>query len=265
MNVGFIGSGKMATALVHGVIKAGAVNASNILVSDVHAPAVEKLAASSGAVIAHTNAQIARAADVIVLCVKPNDALAALREVDSAGKLIISIVAGLSIAALQEATGQTARIIRVMPNTPALVGRGAAAYALGSGVTPEDAAVAESIFGSVGTVSVVKEELLDVVTGLSGSGPAYIYLMIEALADGAVLMGLPRDLAVKLAAQTAAGAAEMVLQTGEHPAALRDAVTSPGGTTSAGLEALEESAVRAGLIRAVRAGTERARELGREK
>ncbi len=152
-----------------------------------------------------------------------------------------------------------------MPNTPALIHKGAAADALGDAATEADAAATELLFGSVGTVFRVKETLLDVVTGLSGSGPAYAYLAIEALADGGVLMGLPRELALPLAAQTLAGAAEMVLQTGQHPAVLRDQVTSPGGTTSAGVEALELGGARAAFIAAVRAATERARELGQGK
>lgn len=265
MTFGFIGCGKMATALVQGVVQSGAIAREQIVVSDCHAPSAEKLARDAGVRTVATNAELTEATEVIILCVKPNDALAALREAEAAGKLIISIVAGLPIAKLQDAAGAEARIIRVMPNTPALIHKGAAAFARGRSATPEDAAVAEKIFAAVGAAFEVKEELLDVVTGLSGSGPAYAYLAIEALADGGVLMGLPRELAVKLAAQTLAGSAEMVLRTGEHPAALRDMVTSPGGTTIAGLEALEEHGARAAFMAAVRAATERARELGSAK
>ena len=217
-----------------------------------------------------------------VLAVKPGDALAAIQGVTTqqaessmrwarqgasggGGKLLLSIVAGLSIASLEKAAGENLRIIRVMPNTPALVLSGASAFALGTQATEADAEIAQKIFGVVGVAVRVKEALLDTVTGLSGSGPAYVYTFIEALADGGVLMGLPRELALQLAAKTVAGAAEMVMQSGLHPAVLRDQVTSPGGTTIAGLEALETGGLRAALIAAVRAATERATALGATK
>lgn len=264
MTFGFIGSGKMATAMVRGAVQSGAISADHIVVSDYVQAAAEQLAATAGVRALADNEELCTAADVVVLCVKPGDALGVLRACDRhlASKLVISIVAGLEISRLQEAAGEGARIIRVMPNTPALIHKGAAAYALGASATEQDGALAAKLFGAVGTVCRVKEALLDVVTGLSGSGPAYVYLMIEALADGGVLMGLPRDLALQLAAQTVSGAAGMVLETGDHPAVLRDMVTSPGGTTIAGIEALEANGARAALIAAVRAATERARELG---
>jgi pyrroline-5-carboxylate reductase len=263
MTLGFLGSGKMSTALVQGVVKSGAFSPKEVVVADCVAAAAEKLATTTGARVADSNAELASASDVIVLCVKPGDALGALRALGTAlrGKLVVSIVAGLPIAALEKAAGGEARVVRVMPNTPALIHRGAAAYALGASATAEDAAVAEKIFGAVGVAVKVKEELLDVVTGLSGSGPAYIYMVIEALSDAGVLLGLPRDLSLRLAAQTVGGAAQMVLETGCHPAALKDEVTSPGGTTIAGLAALEAGALRSTFLRAVRAATERAREL----
>jgi pyrroline-5-carboxylate reductase len=169
----------------------------------------------------------------------------------------------VSLADLEAWLGSTARIIRAMPNTPALVGAGAAAFAAGRKATAKDRALAAKILGSVGTVDEVSEKLLDAVTGLSGSGPAYVFTVIEALADGGVLMGLPRTAALQLAAQTVAGAAQLVLASGRHPAALRDEVTSPGGTTIAGLEQLEAHGLRHALIQAVRKATERSRDLGR--
>ena len=257
----------MATALVQGVLQSGIVLRESILVSDAVPLAAQALAARAQVAVAPSNAELVAGSDVILLCVKPNDALQALQSLraQAAGKLFISIVAGLSIQRLEESAGNHARVVRVMPNTPALIGKGAAAFALGTTATAEDGALTEKILGAVGEVVRVKEELLDVVTGLSGSGPAYVYLVIEALSDAGVLMGLPREMSLKLAAQTVAGAAEMVLQTGRHPAALRDEVTSPGGTTIAGLEALEAGAVRSAFLSAVRAATERARELGAEK
>lgn len=267
MKLGFVGSGKMATALVQGAVSSRAFASGDILVCDAVPAVAQKLATVAKVTAAATNESLAKQAGVLVLCVKPVDALEALRALRGAvaGKLIISIVAGLPIAALQEAAGPKARIVRVMPNTPALIHRGAAAYSLGRTASPEDATLTEKLFGAVGQIARVKEELLDVVTGLSGSGPAYVYLVVEALADAGVLMGLPRDLSLKLAAHTVAGAAEMVIETGRHPAALRDEVTSPGGTTIAGLEALEAAAVRSAFLSAVRAATERSRELGASK
>jgi pyrroline-5-carboxylate reductase len=267
MKLGFVGSGKMATALVQGAVSSRAFAREDILICDALPAVAEKLAGLVKATAVAKNEDLAKQVGALVLCVKPLDAIEALRSFrgNVAGKLVISIVAGLPIASLQDAAGSKARIVRVMPNTPALIHRGAAAYSLGKTATPDDAALTEKLFGAVGQIVRVKEELLDVVTGLSGSGPAYIYLVIEALADAGVLMGLPRDLAMKLAAQTVVGAAEMVIQTGRHPAALRDEVTSPGGTTIAGLEALEGAAVRSAFLSAVRAATERARELGAGK
>ncbi len=263
MKLGFIGCGKMATALVEGVVKSGTFEGSGIFVTDRYADASKALADKCGVTVLATNAKLAQTTDALLLCVKPGEAIDVLAEIKKslAGKLVISIVAGLPLAALQKAAGPKARLIRVMPNTPALVHKGAAAYALGDGATEGDAALTEKIFAAVGKISRVKEPLLDAVTGLSGSGPAYVYCVIEALADGGVLMGLPRELALQLAAQTVVGAAEMVLKTGIHPAQLRDQVTSPGGTTIAGLEALEKSGMRAAFLSAVRAATERSREL----
>ena len=282
MKLGFIGSGKMAGALIKGVLKSGLCKPADITISDLHAPSAEKLRAETGVTTVLSNAEVVSASDVILLAVKPGDALAAIQGVTTqqaestmrwarqgggaqSGKLLLSIVAGLSIHSLEQAAGEKLRIIRVMPNTPALVLSGASAFALGTQATEEDAEIAQKIFGVVGVAVRVKEALLDTVTGLSGSGPAYVYTIIEALADGGVLMGLPRELALQLAAKTVAGAAEMVLQSGLHPAVLRDQVTSPGGTTIAGLEALESGGLRAALIAAVRAATERATALGATK
>lgn len=264
MKLGFIGCGKMGSALVEGVIASGAYQAQDIVVSDAVEAAAVALAGKCGVARSKDNASLAAECDTLLLCVKPQDATTALRTLGEAEKplLVISIVAGASIASLQDAAGSRARIVRVMPNTPALVGKGAAAYSTGENVTPEDIAIVETILGSVGLVFPVKEVLLNAVTGLSGSGPAYVYVLIETMADAGVLMGLPRDLAVQLAAQTVTGGAEMVLRTGLHPGQLKDMVTSPGGTTIAGLEALERGGFRASIQSAVRAATEKAMQLG---
>jgi pyrroline-5-carboxylate reductase len=259
MTLGFIGCGKMASALVHGVLEAGVVAAAQVVLSDCDLAFAQRLAKETGVVALDSNAQVVDASEALLLCVKPQDALNVLEDLAPKldGKLVISIAAGVTLEALEKAAGPTVRVVRVMPNTPALVRHGATAYALGNRANPEDAALVNALFGAVGFVGCVKEELLDAVTGLSGSGPAYGFLVAEALADGGVLMGLPRDLALKLAAQTLAGAAQMILQTGQHPGVLRDAVASPGGTTIAGIEALESAGLRAGLIAAVRAATQR--------
>ena len=197
----------------------------------------------------------------------PLDVAAALADAAEmaagAPRLVISIAAGVTLAALEAAVAENFRIIRAMPNTPALVGHGAAGYCLGSRATPADAATAQALLGAVGLAVQVPERLMDAVTGLSGSGPAYIYLIIEALADGGVRAGIPRADAARLAAQTVLGSAAMVLETGEHPAVLKDMVTSPGGTTLAGLAVLERHGVRSALIEAVTAAAGRAAELGK--
>lgn len=255
----------MASALLGGMLRAGVCSPGEVFLSDCHREAAQQLAAQTGSRALQTNEELTVSSDVLLLCVKPQDVAPVLNSLRPllAGKLVISIAAGISLASLGEAAGAGVRLVRVMPNTPALVNRAASAYALGATATQEDAALVGKLFGAVGVVCGVQEGLLDAVTGLSGSGPAYGFLFIEALADGGVLMGLPRETALRLAAQTLSGAAEMVLQSGEHPAVLRDRVASPGGTTIAGVEALENGGVRAGILRAVRAATERAREMDR--
>ena len=200
-----------------------------------------------------------------VLAVKPDQVAPLLAEVRSqfTGKhLLISIAAGVTLSKLEGALPSGARVIRVMPNTPALIGASASAFASGKSATPEDGQLAQRLFSAVGLVYHVKESLLDAVTGLSGSGPAYAFLMIEALSDGGVAAGLPRDIATRLAAQTLLGSARMVLESALHPGALKDMVTSPGGTTIEGVHELEKGKVRAALMSAVRAATEKSRKLG---
>ena len=269
MKLGLIGCGKMGSALLKGVIGANLVKASEVFVCDAYAPAAAALKeAYPGLSVLAGGLEVAFAADAVVLAVKPKDMKTLLEKIaqstggQTSDTLFLSIAAGVTLAQLQEWLGAS-RVIRLMPNTPAQIGQGYSAFARAAGVSDADAETAQQIFGAVGPVDEVTETLLDAITGLSGSGPAYVFTIIEALADGGVLMGLPRHAALRAAAQTVAGAAQMVLQTGEHPAALRDAVTSPGGTTIAGLEQLEAHGLRHSLIQAVRKATERSRELGK--
>jgi pyrroline-5-carboxylate reductase len=259
-----IGCGKMGAALVKGMLRAGVLAPGDLRLHDVSRAALEGLAAEAGARAADSAEDAARGADVALVCVKPGEVAGLLEGLRPtlAGKLAVSIAAGVPLSRLQTAAGDACRVARVMPNTPALIGRGVAAYALGEGATESDAADVERIFGSVGRAFRVKEGLLDAVTALSGSGPAYVFLVIEALADAGVAMGLSKDLALELAAGTVAGSAEMIAATGEHPARLRDMVTSPGGTTIAGVEALEKAGVRAAFFAALRAAARRSAELG---
>ena len=264
--VGFLGTGKMATALAKGLIGSGFVRAGSVVGSDVSAAAREAFAAETGARAVGTNAEVLAAAGVVFLAVKPQSMPGLLEELGGKPKpetLLVSIAAGIPVAAFTKALGRDCRIVRVMPNTPCLVAAGASGYALGGGATEADGRLVRAMLETVGVAVAVPEGLLDAVTGLSGSGPAYAYQMIEALSDGGVRVGLPRDVATALAAQTLLGAAKMVLDTGEHPGRLKDAVTSPGGTTIAGLHALEAGGLRAALMNAVVAATERAKELGR--
>jgi len=266
MQIGVIGCGKMGTALMAGAIRAGVVAASEVIGVDIAPDARDHFAHATGARV-HSNISAVAACEVLLLCTKPLNVQAVMRELAaaSAGQpmVVVSIAAGITLAALEVAAGDSIRVIRAMPNTPALVGRGAAAYCLGSRATPADAAIARLLLESVGLAVEVPERLMDAVTGLSGSGPAYVYLVIEALADGGVQAGLARADALRLAAQTVLGAAAMVLETGEHPAVLKDMVTSPGGTTIAGLAELERHGLRAALLAAVTAATRRANDLGK--
>lgn len=266
MKLGVIGCGKMGTALVQGAIASGLVKADEVLGTDVIAAARENFTALTGATSTCEMGEVLEGSDVILLCTKPQDIFTALSDFGSGSvsrKLLISIAAGVTIADLEQRTPERMRVVRTMPNTPALVGKGAAAYCLGGRCLDGDEAMVRSLLESVGLAVCVPEKLMDAVTGLSGSGPAYVYLIIEAMADGGVMSGLPRADAIKLAAQTVSGAAEMVLQTGEHPAKLKDMVTSPGGTTIAGLSVLESKNVRSALIGAVAAASARSTELGK--
>jgi pyrroline-5-carboxylate reductase len=266
MRIGFIGAGKMATALARGFINSNICAASDILASDVQESARKSFEKETSAHTTDSNQKIAEFAKTIILAVKPQNVGTVLNQIKdyiSENHLLISIAAGIKISFIESLVPAGTRVIRVMPNTPALVGCGASAYAPGKSATKSDEELTHKLLSSVGIAVKVNEELLDAITGLSGSGPAYIYLVIEAMSDGGVAAGLPRDIATKLAAATVMGAAKMVLETGLHPGQLKDMVTSPGGTTIEGLHELEKSAVRAAFINAVRAATEKSKILSK--
>jgi pyrroline-5-carboxylate reductase len=264
--IGFIGCGRMATAIAQGLVKAGVVAPSQVTGSDPSPAMREAFSKTTGAPVVSENLALLTGSDVVVLAVKPQHMPAVLKEIAKGVEgrhLFVSVAAGVPLSAMTSALGQSTRIVRVMPNTPCLVGAGATAFSRGAKATDEDAALVERLFSTIGIAMEVSEPLMDAVTGLSGSGPAYIFQVIEALSDGGVRSGLPRNVSTRLAAQTVLGAAKMVLDTGEHPAALKDGVASPGGTTIAGLHELERGALRGALINAVEAATRRSQELGR--
>lgn len=269
--IGFVGAGNMAEALIRGLTQPSGsapptVPGERVTVAD---PIVERVAALGeryGVRGAASNAEVAKGAEVLVLAVKPQIMDRALSDIadhvrDDA--LVISIAAGVAIHTIESRLRPGTRVIRTMPNTPALVQHGATAIAPGRHATEADLELARLVFDAVGISIALEERHLDAVTGLSGSGPAYVFLMLEALADGGVRVGLPRQSALRLATQTVLGAAALLLETGKHPGQLKDMVTSPGGTTIAGVHALERGGLRATLMSAVQAATERSRELGR--
>jgi pyrroline-5-carboxylate reductase len=265
VRIGFLGAGKMATALARGWISAGLLTPGGCRASDPVAAAREAFATETGGTAGASNSDVVEASDVLLLAVKPQnmaEVLADIGPVVGPRHLIVSIAAGVTLGRLAAALGNDRRLVRVMPNTPCLVGASASAYALGDAVTPDDIALVERLLNVVGIAFRLPEHLLDAVTGLSGSGPAFVYAVIEALSDGGVRVGLPREVAAALAAQTVLGAARMVLETGLHTGVLKDQVASPGGTTIAGLHALERGGLRAALMDAVEAATKRSQELG---
>lgn len=262
-----MGAGRMATALARGLVGAKIVPAGSIVASD---PSVEARHAFEHEVpaceVASDNVTNVGKTDVIFLAVKPqtmDQALASLSESIQPNALVISIAAGVTLARIAAALPTRQRIVRVMPNTPCLIGKGASGYSLGEHATADDGKLVAKLLSAVGAAFEVDETMLDAVTGLSGSGPAFVYSMIEALTEGGTAAGLPADLAAELAVRTAAGAAAMVLETGDTPAVLRERVTSPGGTTLAGLGVLAERRFKEAVVEAVQAAARRSAELGR--
>ncbi len=262
----FIGGGNMAEALIKGVLASEApVTPEQITVGEPDASRRTYLADTYGVATTDDNGTLLARADLVFLAVKPHlvePVLVPLQDHVTDQHLIISLAAGVPLTRLQAHLYADSKVVRVMPNTPALVGQGVSALSVGPGVTDKDLLPVQEVLGAVGLVVTVAEAQMDAVTALSGSGPAYVFTFIEALADGGVQMGLPRATAMQLAAQTVLGAAQMVRDTGTHPAQLKDMVTSPGGTTAAGLSALETGAFRGVVMAAVKAATERGRELG---
>ncbi|MCX7816822.1 MAG: pyrroline-5-carboxylate reductase [Syntrophales bacterium] len=260
-----IGGGKMGSALIEGLLSKNVISATNIYVTDIDEVRLSELESKFGVRTTKDNRQGVRETSISILAVKPQnmgEVLDEISDVVDETKLIISIAAGIKIGFIESKLGKKTRIIRTMPNTPLVVGEGMTALSAGENATADDLAIARYIFDAVGETVLVKEELMDAVTGLSGSGPAYCFIIVEALSDGGVQMGLPRDVAVKLAAQTLLGAARMVLKGNYHTGQLKDMVTSPGGTTIAGIRAMEEKGIRAALMAAVEAATLRSRTLG---
>jgi pyrroline-5-carboxylate reductase len=265
-NIAVIGAGQMGEALIGGWLAAKVTVPEAVFATDTSVERRDLMKRRFGIRTGADNREAAAWADVVVLAVKPQILDGVVRELAPAlaGKLVLSIAAGVTIERLAKLVPRGMRIVRAMPNTPVLVREGLSALSFGAGVTEGDQQLARRLFEAVGRAVVVEEKLMDAVTGLSGSGPAYVFLAIEALADGGVKMGLPRTVADLLAAQTLLGAAKMVLETGEHPAKLKDRVASPGGTTIAGLHRLEQGGFRAALIAAVEAAANRSVELGQQ-
>ena len=263
--IGFIGAGNMAEAMIASLLYAQVLSSSRIVASDVDESRLIVLHHRYAIRTASSNRAVAKEADILILAVEPQilDAvLAEIRTAVGADTLIVSVAAGYPVARIARGLPGIDRIVRSMPNTPSLVREGVTAVAYEVRLSTPDTVAVRTLFESIGRVVKVEERWLDAVTGLSGSGPAYVYLMIEALADGGVKMGLPRETAQLLAAQTVSGAARLMLDSGEHPGVLKDRVGSPGGTSMAGLHELERGGLRAALMSAVEAAAQRSQELG---
>ena len=265
MKVGFVGAGNMAEALMKGIISAGVAAKEDIIAGEIIKDRREFIGRTAGVKVTADNVEVVRGSNVVVLAVKPQHMATVLEELKpylTADHLVISIAAGIRIGFMESRLNQGVRIVRVMPNQPCLVGASASGFAMGKSAKPEDKDTVMKILQSVGVAFLLEEKLLDAVTGLSGSGPAFIYLVIEAMADGGVMAGLPRDVAIKLAAQTVVGAGKTILETKIHPGEAKDMVASPAGTTIEGLRVLEKAGVRGAFIEAVDAAAKKSVQLG---
>ena len=263
-NIGMIGCGNMGGAILRGLLDSGVLEGTQVFVYDINETAREQMG-DLGVCVMESNEQVCEASDVVILAVKPQYMADTLASTGNAldGKCVISIAAGLSSEQLRSMISGKVRLLRTMPNTPAMVRLGAFALCSDSDLTDEEKQLAEALFSPLGIVEWVPEHLIDAVCGVSGSGPAYVAMFIEAMADGGVREGLPRASAYRLAAQTVLGTAQMYLEKGIHPGVLKDMVTSPAGTTIEGCYALERGGMRAAVIDAVHAGAEKSRDLGR--
>ncbi len=264
--IGMIGSGNMGNALISGLISSNAAKPENIICSDISEQQLEVIKNQYGIHTTTDNLEVVKTSDIIIYAIKPQIMVSVLKETAGSldlSKLVISIAAGVPLAAIESCLKKDLRLIRVMPNVAVSVGEGASAIAAGAHTHKEDVDLAMAIFNSVGKCIFLKENnLMDAITGLSGSGPAYIFLIVDALADAGVKMGLSRKDSLLLSSQTVLGAAKMLIETNEHPGPLKDSVTSPGGTAIAGLHTLEKGGLRTTLINAVEAATNRSMELG---
>lgn len=264
--IGFLGAGNMAEALIRGLVRGGKLPADHIGASGPRRERLDQLGQTYGIRATTDNLELVAHSRLVVLSVKPQIVDRVLLQVGkhlAENTLVVSVAAGVTTEAIEERLPRSTRVVRAMPNTPALVGAGATAVSPGAHATDEDVARAKMIFDAVGITVVLEESQLDAVTGLSGSGPAYIFLILEALADAGVKVGLSRRNAQLLAAQTVMGSAKLLIDTDEHPGKLKDMVTSPGGTAIAGLHTLEQGGLRTTLINAVESATNRSRELGK--
>jgi pyrroline-5-carboxylate reductase len=266
--IAIIGSGTMGRALAGGLLRSAKVQAGQLVGTARTRQTAEKISGELGFRCTTDNAEAAREADILVLCLKPKDVVKACEGLRGKGglghtPLVVSIAAGVSTAALEEALGEGIPVVRAMPNTPCFIGKGMTVVSKGAHATDAHAAVALEIFSTMGRTMELEEKHMDTVTALSASGPAFIYVVLESLADGGVMRGLPRGAAIELAAQAALGAAEMVLQTGRHPAALKDDVTTPAGCTIAGILAMEDGRIRSVLARGIETAARAAGELGK--
>jgi len=264
--IGFIGNGNMGQAMIGGIVKAKLVATENIIVSDLNEKGLKDTAEKYGVKTTTDNKEVAKYADILILSVKPNlypIVIAGIKEVIKGEVIVVTIAAGKSISSTEQAFGKKLKVVRVMPNTPALVGEGMAALSPNEAVAKEEVQEIISIFESFGEAEIVGEKLMDAVTAVSGSAPAYVYMFIEAMADAAVLEGMPRNQAYKFAAQTVLGSGKMVLETGMHPGALKDMVCSPGGTTIEAVATLEAMGLRAAVIAAMKSCAEKSKEMSK--